>query len=59
MDQLYTYLDPQAALMPEGSWQIPLRWGGLLAWTIGLASIIPLLIGLIKRKTRGNMAEEA
>lgn len=55
IDQLYPYLDPETPLMPEGSKTIRLRWDGLVAWTAGLASFIPLLIGLLKRK--GDDAE--
>lgn len=55
IDRLYPYLDPETPLMPEGSKEIPIRWGGLVAWSVGLASFIPLLISLLKRK--GDEAE--
>jgi ketopantoate reductase len=50
IDQLFPYLDPETPLMPEGSKKIPVRWGGLLAWSVGLASIVPLLIRLFRTK---------
>jgi ketopantoate reductase len=51
IDQLYPYFDPETPLMPEGSKAIPLRWGGLLVWAAGLASFIPLFIGLVTRRS--------
>jgi ketopantoate reductase len=50
IDRLYPYLDPETPLMPEGSKEIPLRWGGLLVWLFGLVSIIPLLSRFARRK---------
>ena len=44
IDQLYPFLDPNTPLMPEGSSQIPLKWGGLL---VGLGILTVVLIGLI------------
>ena len=44
IDQLYPYLDPNTPLMPEGSRQIPLKWGGLL---VGLCGFAVVLMGLI------------
>jgi hypothetical protein len=29
IDRLYPHLDPDASLMPEGSAEVPLQWGGL------------------------------
>ena len=44
IDELYPYLDPNTPLMPEGSRQIPLNWGGLL---VGLCGLTVVLMGLI------------
>jgi len=44
IDKLYPYLDPNTPLMPEGSRQIPLKWGGLL---VGLCVLTVVLMGLI------------
>jgi len=49
IDQLYPYLDPETPLVSEGSREIPLRWGGLVGWFVGLVSIILLLVGLKSR----------
>ena len=39
IDRLYPHLDPETPLVPEGSAEIPLRWGGVLlaAAVLGLA----------------------
>jgi 2-dehydropantoate 2-reductase len=50
IDRLYPYFNPETPLMPERSKEIPLRWGGLVAWSVGFVSFIPLLIRLIKKK---------
>jgi 2-dehydropantoate 2-reductase len=42
IEHLYPYFDPEIAPMPEGSAQIPLRWGGLLA---GIGVLLALLAG--------------
>lgn len=44
IDELYPYLDPNTPLMPEGSRQIPLKWGGML---VGLCVLTVGLMGLI------------
>ena len=44
IDQLYPFLDPNTPLMPKGSSQIPLKWGGLL---VGLGIFAVVLMGLI------------
>jgi len=44
IDELYPYLDPNTPLMPEGSRQIPLKWGGML---VGLCGLTVGLMGLI------------
>jgi ketopantoate reductase len=50
IDQLYPHLDPETPLVPEGSKEIPLRWGGLVAWSVGFVSFISLFITIAKMK---------
>jgi ketopantoate reductase len=47
IDRLYPYLDPATPSMPEGSKEIPLHWGGLLACITVLAGVVALLIALL------------
>jgi len=54
IDRLYPYLDPETPLMPEGSKEIPLRWGSLVTWSAGLVGFILLLISLLRRKNAGT-----
>jgi ketopantoate reductase len=42
IDRLYPYLDPDTPLMPDGSAEIPLKWGGVL---IGLGALTAALAG--------------
>ncbi len=44
IDRLYPYFDPEVPPMPEGSAQIPLRWGSTLA---GLGLLLALLVGAV------------
>jgi len=43
IDRLYPHFDPDVPLVPEGSAEIPLRWGGLLALTAALVGIVALI----------------
>ncbi len=43
IDHLYAYLDPDAPQLPDGSAEIPLRWGGML---LGLGVLAIALLGL-------------
>jgi ketopantoate reductase len=49
IDRLYPHLDPDTPLMPEGSAEIPLRWGGVL---VGVGVLTGALVsgGLMARK---------
>jgi hypothetical protein len=42
IDCLYPYLDPDTPLMPDGSADIPLKWGGVL---VGLGVLTAALAG--------------
>jgi len=42
IDRLYPYLDPDTPLMPEGSAEIPLKWGGVL---LGLGALTAAVAG--------------
>jgi ketopantoate reductase len=42
IDRLYPYLDPDTPRMPDGSAEIPLKWGGVL---IGLGALTAALAG--------------
>ena len=42
IDRLYPYLDPDTPLMPDGSAEIPLKWGGVL---VGLGALTAALAG--------------
>ena len=49
IDRLYPYLDPDTPFMPDGSAEIPLKWGGVL---VGLGALTAALAGgaiLVKR----------
>jgi ketopantoate reductase len=56
IDQLYPYLNPETPLMPEGSKEISLRWGGIVTWSAGLIGSVVLLFSLLSRK--GARSEE-
>jgi hypothetical protein len=61
IDQLYPHLDPETPLMPEGNKEIPLRWGGLVAWSVGFVSFISLFVSILKRKgdqARGKLHQK-
>jgi ketopantoate reductase len=49
IDRLYPHLDPDTPLVPEGSAEIPLRWGGVL---VGVGVLTAALVsgGLVVRK---------
>jgi ketopantoate reductase len=40
IDRLYPHLEPDTPLVPEGSAEIPLKWGGLLAGAGVLAAVL-------------------
>jgi ketopantoate reductase len=54
IDRLLKFYEPDAPVVPEGSAEIPLRWGGALAMAAGLATLalgISLLVkGFTNRK---------
>jgi hypothetical protein len=50
IDRLYPYLDPETIQMPEGSSEIPLRWGGMAAAIGGVLTFIVLTKRLLKKK---------
>ena len=43
LDQLMAYFDPATPLIPDGSRQVPLRWGGVAAAAGALAAIVVVL----------------
>ena len=42
IDRLYPYLEPDASALPDGSAEIPLRWGGVF---LGLSAVAAVSIG--------------
>jgi hypothetical protein len=42
IDRLYPYLDPDTPRMPDGSAEIPLKWGGVL---VGLGVLTAVVAG--------------
>jgi hypothetical protein len=57
IDRLYPHLDPDTPLVPEGSAEIPLRWGGVLVGVGGMAAALGggvLAIRRLRRKFRGK-----
>lgn len=48
IDRLYPYFDPDTPLMPEGSCEIPVKWGGILV----LLGIVAGLIWMLRRPSR-------
>jgi ketopantoate reductase len=53
IDRLYPYLDPETPSVPDGSAEIPLRWGGILAGAGVLAAVAAgsaMLARWIRRK---------
>jgi 2-dehydropantoate 2-reductase len=51
IDRLLKFYEPDAPLVPEGSSEMPLRWGGVLALLAGLASLAAAGSFLLKRLT--------
>ena len=58
IDRLYPYLDPDTPLMPDGSADIPLKWGGvlvglgvLMAAVTGGAILVRWLVGTKRRSS--------
>jgi hypothetical protein len=49
IDHLLKYYEPDAPPVPDGSHQIPLRWGGLLAALGALALLITGGVLLVRR----------
>ena len=59
IDRLYPHLDPETPLMPEGSAEIPLRWGGVL---IGLGALAAAVVGgavLVRQLSRRPRLEHS
>jgi hypothetical protein len=57
IDRLYPHLDPDTPLVPEGSAEIPLRWGGVLVGVGVLAAASGggvVAIRRLRRKFRGQ-----
>jgi len=56
IDLLYAHLDPDAPQIPEGSAEIPLRWGGVL---LGLGAVALALAGgvTLARRLAGRESE--
>jgi hypothetical protein len=50
IDQLYPYLDPETPSMPEGTSEIPLKWGTLVAASIALLILVVLTRRLFKKR---------
>jgi len=58
IDRLYPYLDPDTPLMTEGSAEIPLKWGGMVAALGTLTGVLTGLILLVNRQ-RGKKQRRA
>lgn len=58
IDRLYSYFKPDTPPMPEGSAEISLQWGRLMAaagvLVAGLAGVVTLILGLGRRKQGGR-----
>jgi len=54
IDCLYPHLDPETPLVPEGSAEIPLRWGGVLLAAGVLALAVAGGVTLGRRLWRGE-----
>jgi ketopantoate reductase len=52
LDRLLPYFDPAALPIPEGSQQIPLRWGSFLALSGGLLALAALLAVALRRRRK-------
>jgi ketopantoate reductase len=48
IDRLYPHFDPDVPLVPEGSAEIPLQWGGLLLWLGALAAALVGIVALVR-----------
>jgi hypothetical protein len=57
IDRLYPFFDPETPLVPEGSAEISLKWGPVLAaagvLVAGLAGATTLVLGLGRRRRKG------
>jgi hypothetical protein len=54
IDRLYPHLDPETPLMPEGSAEIPLKMGRMLAGMGALSLGLYLAVALVKRLCCGK-----
>jgi hypothetical protein len=52
IDRLYPHLDPDTPLVPEGSAEIPLKWGGVLVGAGVLAAVLVRGVLLVRRLCR-------
>jgi ketopantoate reductase len=56
IDRLYPFFDPATPPMPEGSAEVPLKWGSALAaagvLVTGLVAVVTLILGLGRRKRK-------
>jgi len=52
IDRLYPHLDPDTPLVPEGSAEIPLKWGGVLVGAGVLAVVLVRGVLLVRRLCR-------
>jgi len=46
INQLLKFYDPESESIADGSKTIPLHWGGLLSWIIGIVTLIGIIISL-------------
>ncbi len=53
IDRLLRYYEPDAPAVPDGSAEIPLRWGGLIALTAGVAGVV-LAAGVVLSRLAGR-----
>jgi hypothetical protein len=53
IERLYRYFSPDTPLVPEGSAELPLKWGGTFALAGGLAALFAaggLLVWALRRR---------
>jgi 2-dehydropantoate 2-reductase len=54
IDRLYPHLDPDTPLVPEGSAEIPLKWGGMLVGAGVLAAAVAGGVLMVRKRFRNE-----
>jgi hypothetical protein len=54
IDRLYPHLDPDTPLVPEGSAEIPLKWGGVLVGAGVLAAAVAGGVLMVRKRCRNE-----